>query len=195
MGRIVLQMMMTLDGMVSGRRGELDWMANDEAIERNHLARLKQAELLILGTGVIPEMSSFWTRAEQDEKEREMMREIGRAMNAARKIVYSHHDRKLDWRHVELHVAKDDQALVEDVKRLKHDAEGTIVSYGGVRMARSLLQHGLIDELHLDICPIVLADGQALFTNSVQRTLRLCDHAAYASGATMVHYEVMPSPL
>jgi dihydrofolate reductase len=189
---MLLQMMMTLDGMVSGPKGELDWMSIDEPIERDHLARLKQAELLILGAGVIPEMSSFWMAAEKGEKEGEVTREMGRAMNAARKVVYSHRDQKLGWRNVELHVAKDDYALIEDVKRLKHETKGPIVTYGGVRMARSLLQHGLIDEIHLDICPIVLADGQPLFTGTSQRSkLRLRDHATYPSGTTMVHYEVM----
>jgi len=189
---MVLQMMMTLDGMVSGPRGELDWIALDEPIEREHLARLKHAELLILGTGVIPEMSSFWIAAEKGEKKGEVTEEIGRAMNDARKVVYSHHDQKIDWRNVELHVAKDDNALVEDVRRLKDETKGAIVTYGGVRMARSLLHHGLIDELHLDICPIVLADGQPLFTDTTQRSkLQLLKHATYPSGTTMLHYDVL----
>jgi len=191
MGHLTLQMMMTLDGMVSGPQGELDWMALDEPIERDHLARLKQAELLILGAGVVPGMSSFWSAAEKGEKPGEVTREIGRAMNAVRKVVYSHHDQKIDWRNTELRVVKDDSALVEDVKRLKHEAKGSIVTYGGVRMARSLLKQGLIDEIHLDICPIVLADGQRLFTDtSHRRPLRLREHATYPSGTTMLHYDV-----
>ena len=194
MGHMVLQMMMTLDGMVSGPKGELDWIATDEPIAREHLARLNQAALLILGAGVIGEMSSFWIAAEKGEKEAGVTQEIGRAMNAARKVVYSHHDQKIDWRNVELHVAKDDTALVDDVRRLKHETKGTIVTYGGVRMARSLLHHGLIDEIHLDICPIVLAGGQPLFTDTTQRSkLRLVKHATYPSGTTMLHYDVLQS--
>jgi len=194
MGHMVLQMMMTLDGMVSGPKGELDWIATDEPIAREHLARLKQAELLILGAGVIGEMSRYWIAAEKVEKADRVTQEIGRAMNAARKVVYSHHDQKIDWRNAELHVAKDDTALVEDVKRLKHETKGTIVTYGGVRMARSLLQHGLIDEIHLDICPIVLAGGQPLFTDTTQRRkLRPLKHATHPSGTPMHHYNVPQS--
>jgi dihydrofolate reductase len=194
MGHMLLQMMMTLDGMVSGPKGELDWATIDEPINREHLAKLKQAELLVLGSGVIPEMSSFWIAAEKDKKAGDVNQELGRAMNAVRKVVYSHHDQKIDWRNVELHVAKNDNALVEDVKRLKQETKGTIVTYGGVRMARTLLQHGLIDEIHLDICPIVLAAGQPLFSDTSQRSkLRLRDHATYPSGTTMLHYDVMQS--
>ena len=34
MGRLVLQMMISVDGMVSGPKGELDWIALDEVVNR-----------------------------------------------------------------------------------------------------------------------------------------------------------------
>ncbi len=34
MGRIILQMMISIDGMVSGPQGELDWGADNEQLER-----------------------------------------------------------------------------------------------------------------------------------------------------------------
>jgi dihydrofolate reductase len=190
MGRLLLQMMISLDGMVSGSQGQLDWIAMDEPIVQDHLARLKQAKLLILGAGVIPEMSSYWTAAEKDEKTDPGLRELGRAMNHVRKVVYSHAHRQLDWQNAELHVVKDDDAFVQDVRRLKQETQGTFITYGGVRLARSCVRHALVDEIHLDICPIVLGAGQALFSDSTPRiNLRLRESATYESGATMVHYE------
>lgn len=191
---MLLQMMMTVDGMVSGPHGELDWMDDDEQLARDHLAILQQAELIVLGAGVIAEMSSYWTAAENDAQATELNRAIGHAMNAARKIVYSHHDQRIDWHGVELHVVGDDEAFVEDVTRAKRSAAGPIVTYGGVRMARSLLQHGLVDEVRLDICPVVLAAGQRLFDEGSRASrLRLRDHGRYRSGTTLLHYDVVPS--
>ena len=44
MGSIILQMMISVDGMVDGpRRGELDWIAKDEPLNQDHKARLEQA--------------------------------------------------------------------------------------------------------------------------------------------------------
>ena len=43
MGRIILQMMISVDGMLSGPGGELDWIADDEQLERAHKATLEQA--------------------------------------------------------------------------------------------------------------------------------------------------------
>jgi len=63
MGRIILQMMISVDGMISGPQGELDWIAGDEHLERAHEATLEQADLAILGAGSYPGMSiSLWRR-------------------------------------------------------------------------------------------------------------------------------------
>src|SRR6266480_3721224 len=150
MGRIILHMMISVDGMVSGPQGELDWIADDEALNQDHLARLEQADAVLLGAGGYA-MSSFWTAAEHDEK-----------------------------------------ALVEDVERLKRETEGTIICYGGVRFARTLVQQDLPDEIHLDVCPVILGVGQPLFPDLMHRTnLRLRETVTYDSGATMMHYEVV----
>jgi dihydrofolate reductase len=192
MGRIVLQMMMSVDGMVSGPQGELDWIAQDEPLNRAHLAAVKQADVVIFGAGAFSEMSSFWIAAEHDDKAEPVVREIGRAMNEIQKIVYSHKDMPVTWRNSKVHVVADDNALVQDVQRLKRDTQGTVLTYGGVRFARTLMQRDLLDEIRLATCPIVLGPGQLLFTGLAHRTgLRRRHSATYDSGATEIHYEVV----
>jgi riboflavin biosynthesis pyrimidine reductase len=191
MGRITLQMMISVDGMVSGPGGELDWITNDEALQQDHLSRLEQADLVLLGAGVYPEMSSYWMAAEHDEKAEPSIRNTGRAMNEVPKIVYSHKDMPLDWRNAKVHVVKDDSALAEDVLRLKQETESAIVIYGGVRLARTFVKRNLLDEVHLDVCPVILGLGQPLLTGLTHRTdLRLRETVTYDSGTTMMHYEV-----
>ncbi len=190
MARIILQMMISVDGMVSG--GDLDWIAKDEPLIQDHKLRLEQASAVLLGKGACTEMSGYWKKAEHDEHCEPPMREIGRLMNQVRKVVYSHKDMSVDWRNAQVHVVENDQALSRDVQHLKRETDGTLLVYGGVRLARSFLQQGLLDEIHLDICPIILGAGQPLFTDSKQRTrLRLKKSLAYESGATKMHYEVL----
>jgi dihydrofolate reductase len=194
MGHIILQMMISVDGMISGPQGELDWIADDEQLERAHKATLEQADVAILGAGSYPEMSSFWTAAEDDEKAKALVRDIARAMNEIPKIVYSHKDMPVDWRNAKVHVVDDDNALVEDMQRLKRETEGTILVYGGVRLARTFVQQDLLDEIHLDICPVILGVGKPLFTGLTHRTkLRLCQAVTYDSGATTLYFEVVKS--
>lgn len=192
MGRLILQMMISTDGMVSGPKGELDWMASDKEIEQNHLDRLEQAEVMIIGAGLYPEMPRFWRDAAVDENAEAISRGIGRAMNKVKMVVYSHKDMPTDQANDEVHVITTDDAFAEDVRRLKEETKGTIITYGGVRFARSLLQQDLIDELHLDICPVILGEGQSLFTGLTHRTqLRLTKITTHESRATEMHYEVV----
>lgn len=192
MGHLVLQMMISVDGMVSGPKGELDWIAGDEKLEQDHLERLERADVVIMGAGIYPETPRFWRETADDENAKAVARNIGRAMTETPKIVYSHEAKTIDWEGDEVRVIKDDEALIEDVQRLKQQTEGTIVCYGGVRFARSLVQNDLVDELHLDICPIILGQGQPLFIDLADRTkLRLLESVVYDSGTTMVHYKVM----
>jgi dihydrofolate reductase len=137
-------------------------------------------------------MSSFWIKAENDKSTTDVMRQIGRAMNDTPKVVYSHRQVPIQWRNAQLHVLQNDDALVDDVKRLKREHTGTIIAYGGVRMARSLLEQHLVDELELDICPVVLGAGQPLFTHAHQRSqLRLRESSTYESGTTMLLYDLL----
>jgi len=80
MGRILLQMMISVDGMISGPQGELDWIANDEPLNQDHLARLEQADAVILGVGGYS-MSDYWMAAEHDEKAEAIIRDLGRVIN------------------------------------------------------------------------------------------------------------------
>lgn len=190
MGRLLLQMMMTVDGKVSGPNGELDWIASDDTLEGYVLGHLRQAERVVLGAGDGPEMGPYWASAENDPKLRPIIRDLGRGMNEARKIIYSHRERRVDWRNTEVRVIADDAAFVADLQRVKREVSGLVISYGGVRFARSLLQHGLVDELLLHVCPLVLGAGKLLFTDETsRRSYRLRESARYASGAVTLHYD------
>jgi len=190
MGRVTLQMMMSLDGMLSGPKGEMDWIALDDPLNQDHLARLGRADVVIMGAGASA-MSTYWTAAEHDNKAKEVFRALGRAINQIPKVIYSHKTRSVDWRNAKVHVVADDRALAEDIARLKRDSERSVLCYGGVRFARTLLKQHLVDELALDICPLILGVGESLFTGLTDRTnLRLDESVKYDSGAVLMRYVV-----
>jgi len=192
MGRIILQMHISVDGMVSGPKGELDWIASDESLLRVRLAALEQADVAVLGAGAYAEMSSYWTAAEHDKKAEAVIRNIGRVINAIPKVVYGRKDMPVDWRNTTVRVVDDDNAFLNDVHRLKRDTAGNILVYGGVRLARSFVQHDLVDEIQLDVSPIILGEGQPLFFDLTDRkSLRLRQTITYDSGATNMQYEVV----
>jgi dihydrofolate reductase len=189
---LILQMMISLDGMASGPEGVLDWIAEDEPLVVDHLERIQNAAVLIMGAGMYPGLPRYWHDTAADDKASANFRAIGEAINKVSKVIYSHHDMPVDNEADKVHVVADDKALIEDIERLKRETDGSIVTYGGIRFARTLLKHSLLDEVHLDVCPVILGQGEPLFTGLIQRTnLRMHTAVTYDSGATMLHYDVL----
>lgn len=189
MGRIVLQMMMSLDGMVSGPNGELDWIAGDEELLQEHLARVEESSLILMGAGVYAEITDFWAKTAEDDTADETNHAIGRAMTAKPRAVFGHEAKTVKPQDT-MYAVKDDNEFVAAIRKLKQETDGLIVSYGGVRLARSLVRLDVLDEIHVDVCPVLLSEGQPLFVDLPHRTdLRLRESATYASGTTMLHYE------
>ena len=60
-----------------------------------------------------------------------------------------------------------DGDLVTEVSRLKRQLDGEIVMPASYRLARTLLAHGLVDELRLVVFPVVLGRGERMFTETV----------------------------
>lgn len=191
MGRLVLQMMITVDGMVSGPDGNLDWIALDPGIMQDHLERLEEAAVVVLGGASYPGMREVWAAIAKNEESDAASRAIGLAMNKTPIISYGQEDKPTSGND-EVRVVKNDKELVKALTQLKKETNGTLVSYGGVRFGQSLIRLDLVDEIHLDVCPVILGKGQMLFTDLTHGTqLRLLKSTTYKSGATEMHYEVV----
>lgn len=66
--------------------------------------------------------------------------------------------------------------VVQQVSKLRGELDGEIVFAGSIRLVRTLLENGLVDELRLTIYPVVLGAGERLFgDSSEQRPLRLVE--------------------
>jgi dihydrofolate reductase len=80
--------------------------------------------------------------------------------------------------------------VVEEVSRLKQELDGEIVVHGSIRLARTLIEHDLVDELRLMVYPVVLGAGERLFgETSDKKPLRLVDTKTVGDGVAMLTYE------
>ena len=60
---------------------------------------------------------------------------------------------------------------------------------GSGALARSLLRHGLLDELQLFVHPLVLGEGKRLFEPDGERTgLELVDSKTFSTGVVHLTY-------
>jgi dihydrofolate reductase len=80
--------------------------------------------------------------------------------------------------------------LRKAVNALKERSEKDVVVLGSGVLARSLMEHGLVDRFVLWIHPLVLGSGRRLFTDDVAPvSLRLLDTTTTTTGVVIATYE------
>jgi len=78
---------------------------------------------------------------------------------------------------------------VEEVSKLKREQEGTIGVHGSGQLARTLLEHDLVDELRLMVFPVVLGSGLRLFgETSDKKRLELVESRTVGDGVVILVY-------
>jgi dihydrofolate reductase len=189
MPRVILQMMITLDGFVAGPNDELDWIDDDPVMGEAHFALAEGADAALIGHTVYRGMAGYWPQVVANPDAPSSEAEFGTLMNRLPKIVISTTPGELAWENCEQLLVKDDVDLVAKLMELKSSPGRYLLLYGGVQTARTLIKHGFVDEYRLDICPIALGAGKALFP---QRTpVKFISATPYKSGAMTVIYQAI----
>ncbi|SCG39669.1 dihydrofolate reductase family protein [Micromonospora inositola] len=91
----------------------------------------------------------------------------------------------LAWEHSSLLTGD----VAEAVAEVKESGEGELHLIGSARLAQTLLEHDLVDELRLMIDPVLLGGGKRIFADDGQlRTLRLVGSRPTSTGALLATY-------
>jgi dihydrofolate reductase len=110
---------------------------------------------------------------------------IGRALNSKPKYVASHTLTTPDWAETTV-IPGDSPAAVAGVVR---ESTGEVVTPGGRTLIRWLLANDLVDAVNLFIAPVVVGQGERLFSESgPDRALELTEHAVMSNGVIVVTY-------
>jgi len=190
--RVVVVNHLTLDGVMQApghaeedRRGDFDhggWAtdgADDPKVAAAFGERLgTPGGALLMGHRSYDGMLGGWNERGGPFKD---------ALNAASKYVVSRSpDTHLEWPNSTL-LSGD---VIAAVGELREREGGNLAIMGSGELVRSLLPHGLVDELLLVIHPLILGDGLRLFEDgegSVPLRLKSCD--AVDGGAIIAAYE------
>ncbi len=109
---------------------------------------------------------------------------FGDMMNAPAKYVVSKTLDKPLWRNTT--IIRDD--VVGAVKKLKAAPGKDIITDGSHQLVHTLLQHDLVDELHILLYPTLLGGGKRLFPSGVHTTFKLRAATPYPSGVVGLDY-------
>jgi dihydrofolate reductase len=110
---------------------------------------------------------------------------FGAIMNPPAKYVVSKTLEKPIWRNTT--IIRDD--IVEAVRKLKASPGKDILTDGSHQLVHLLLEHDLVDELHLLLYPLVLGGGKRLLPSNVHAKFQLKSTKPFPSGVVGLHYE------
>ena len=113
--------------------------------------------------------------------------ELADRLNSMPKYVVSSTLEDPEWNNTT--VLKGD--LVTEVSNLKQELDGEIIVPASYQLARTLLEHDLVDEVRLVVFPVVLGSGERLFgETSGKKSMRLVSVNTIGDGLAFVTYEV-----
>ena len=172
--RVILKMVMSLDGFVTSTDGTHEWMFEwfgDDSGEWNRRA-LEEAGVHAMGRRSYEIMGPHWAASEGP---------IATAMNDKPKAVFSRTLEKAGWGPAEI-FGGDLGAEIADLKA--RDDEGTVLVHGGPGFAQSLTRLGLVDEYQLMTVPIAIGAGRSPFAElGAHLKLDVVEEERFSSGA------------
>ena len=139
------------------------------------------SDAMLMGRVNYEGWAAYWP--EQDPEENP----IADTMNGRRKYVVSTTlEEPLEWNNSTLIKGNE---FAEEIRNLKGQEGKDIAISGGPTLVRSLLDHGLLDELRLFVHPIVVGSGRRLFEDEAEsRPLELVDSKTFKTGVLYLTY-------
>ena len=192
MKKVILSMMVTLDGYGTGPNDAMDWLPpfDNEALWKDLHAdmwkNLRKVDTLLLGRVTYQIWEKYWPAAGANPASCENDRDFSKYAEETQKIVFSRTLDKVEWKNTRLVTC----SIVDEIAKLKEQPGKDIALVGGPGIARTFMSRGLVDDYHLLVSPVVLGGGKPLFAGVEGRLkLRLIDSKVYKSGIVELHYE------
>jgi dihydrofolate reductase len=109
---------------------------------------------------------------------------FGDLMNAPKKYVVSRTLEKPIWRNTT--IIRDN--VIDSVRALKAEAGKNILTDGSSQLVHTLLEHDMVDQLHLLVYPLTLGRGKRLFAEDVHSPFTLTAATPYPTGVVGLDY-------
>ena len=191
MAKLTMTSFVTLDGVMQGPGGPQEdvsggfrhggWLVPfvDQAFGEFMTGIFERPVAFLLGRGTWQIFAGHWPRVTDPDDL------VARKLNGLPKYVASRTLAKVEWAGSSL--VRDVPAEVAALKRTLGDGELQV--HGSPGLAQTLLQHELIDELHLLTFPVILGIGKKLFgTGTVPTAFELTASRATSAGCVITSY-------
>ena len=165
--KVILYMAITANGMIAGTDDETSWLTNEES--ESYCSTVRKAGCLIVGR------RTYHILTKQPEFQK---------FKDAKLVVVSHDQVELvDPRHAVAHTPQEAIDLLSDFAEI-------IVAGGGILNA-AFLAENLVDEIYLDVEPVIIGNGIPLFKGQdFERNLKFLGQRMLSENEIQLHYGV-----
>ena len=187
--KVIAALQMSLDGLIEGPNGELDWIGSWE----DSFELVREIDTCVLGARMYPGYAEYW-RAVLEHPDRPLPFtgrtatrgevEYARFADATPHLVLSRTLDAVDWKPAR--VIHD----LDVIRELKRQPGRHIHAVGGASLVSSLMNEQLVDELRLTVHPVVLGQGKPLFSGVTEpHPLTLRHVQSLAGGRVSLVYD------
>ena len=177
----------SLDGFLAGADGSLDWLHFSKDVQEVMATYWKDVDTILMGRKTYAASVGLGAPAGDKPKKKKPSKSRKRKEPAMRTYVFSRTLKVIDVPGVEL-VATD---AVQFVRELRARPGKGICLMGGGELAQALLAAGLVDEIGLNIHPILLGSGIPVFRDPGHRIkLALTECRTLEGGCVLANYTV-----
>lgn len=178
MGKIVNSTFVSLDGVINHMdRWHFDFV--DDESNAIALQQLRDSDVMLMGRYTYDIYAGTWPGRDGDYADR---------INAMPKYVVSNTLKTASWANTTI-LAGD---WIEAVTRLKQDPDLDLLMHGYGPVAKTLMRHGLLDQLFLWVHPMLAGVGASddlLLSEGLNQRLTLLDVHRLASGVVLLSYQ------
>ncbi len=189
MGRLVVTEYISLDGVVEGpsgtetfeRVGWTDDFSRGAEGDQFKVDETLASDAQLLGRVTYEAFAAAWPHYQG---------EFADYFNTMPKYVVSSTLKAPEWTNTTV-LGGD---LVDEVTRLKQRYSRDILVHGSPQLAQALLEHDLVDALHLLTYPVIVGAGKRLFAGtSATKGFRLAEARTFGDGVHLLVYHRTPT--
>jgi len=194
--RIVMFNRVSADGYFAAPDGTLNWVVPDPEVDRAGAEGIPQTDTIMFGRKTYQMFERFWPNVGKGStpasdphspgRQSPELLNFARVLNESPKIVFSRTLESADWEHSKL-VREIDPA---GIRAMKRESGKDIIIFGSGEIVSALTRHGLIDEYHFVVCPVLLGGGKTLVNDVRKATnVKLVESKTFPSGNVSLRYE------
>ncbi|MCX2679774.1 dihydrofolate reductase family protein [Galbibacter sp. EGI 63066] len=200
MKKIIVSIHSSFNGVVTGPADDptnfMTWAQTGIEDYKEFSKNFDTVDTIMLGRGTYEDLSKKWPFAKDWPNVTEENLHLANIINNMPKIIVAgeHKINNPKWGEFETPRQLTGHDIEAQIKALKEQEGGDIITFGSPKLVQSLTNANLVDEYRILVHPVIVGEGGYLFNNIVgHKDLKLLSTQTLEHGAMLVCYGLVKS--